>query len=79
MHKVSVAKFRMGDIEDPEVWINDSVLDWQQSQIGQWVMSNSKTLPCLEKKWDTNQFNWLVDIIAEFDDKIYTEYLLRWS
>lgn len=36
-----VHTFRMGDNDDPEIYAAQPIWEWQQSEVGKWVMENS--------------------------------------
>jgi hypothetical protein len=42
---VPVHEFRMGDVEDPDVYAAGPLLDWQKSAAGAWVMEHAVEVP----------------------------------
>ena len=42
--KVVLHEFRMGDCEDPELYLAQPVYEWQQTEIGKWCMDNATDL-----------------------------------
>jgi hypothetical protein len=33
-------EFRMGDVEDPDIFVAAPIYDWQQTEAGKWCMKN---------------------------------------
>ena len=40
-----VHTIKMGDVEDPDLYVADPIWKWQQTEEGQWLMENSKPAP----------------------------------
>ena len=70
--------FRMGDVEDPEIYIAQPLYEWEKTEQGQWVMEH-----CTEPKWTIHpdNANWghRVIISGELDDQDATYYTLKWG
>ena len=45
IHQVVVYRFQMGDVEDPDLYAGESLLKWQQSEAGQFVIKNAIDQP----------------------------------
>ena len=43
--KIVVHKFRVGDVEDPQLYAGAPLYEWEHSEVGQWVMKHSKEQP----------------------------------
>lgn len=42
---VIVHKFRMGDVEDPQLYAAEPLYKWEHSEAGQWIMKHSLDKP----------------------------------
>lgn len=70
---------RVGDVEDPEIWIAEPIHQWQQTEHGQWVMQNAHDL-AYHRQPDPFCMGYQFLIRGEIlDPKKITEYLLRWG
>jgi hypothetical protein len=78
VQKINFHSFGMGDVEDPELYAAQPLYEWQQTEQGQWVMKH-----CLDPQYivrpDANMFGHKIIVYGEVDDKLATEYLLRWG
>ena len=75
--RLIVHKFRLGDVEDPEIYAAEPLYQWQISEQGKWVMENAVDTPewQLSSGWD--YMGYTVVVTAEFEDAKITEWLLR--
>jgi hypothetical protein len=72
-----VHRFRIGDVEDPDVYAAQPLWEWQNSAPGKWVMENAVNTPewRLNTGWD--HLGYACVVTAEFEDEKITEWLLR--
>ena len=72
-----VHRFRIGDVEDPDVYAAQPLWEWQNSSLGKWVMENAVDTPewRLNTGWD--YMGYTCSVTAEFEDEKITEWLLR--
>lgn len=75
-HKVHT--FRMGDVEDPEIYVAQPIYDWQQTEMGKWVMEHSID-PTFHIFADPLNYGYTISITAHITPKRWTEFCLRWS
>lgn len=79
IHTVVVNRFRISEAEDPDLLAGEPLWQWQQSEMGQWVMAKAVQTP----EWHRN--NSLVDwqihyaIVAKLKDVDYTFWQLKWG
>jgi hypothetical protein len=76
---VVVHTFQMGDVEDPDLYAADPMIKWENSEAGQWVMSNAIEVPTWFRMVDPNSFGYRYEIRAKLAGPILTEWLLRFS
>lgn len=73
-----VHDFVMGDCEDPDLYIATPIYEWQQTELGKWVMEHGKD-PTYHIFADPVTFGYKVRITAYVTPKRWTEYCLRFS
>ena len=79
MNKVVVHKFRLSDVEDPEIYAAQPIYEWQQTEVGQWVMAHSKPEPSWNISIDYQSYGYQVRIVAELNDIDTTYYHLKYA
>jgi hypothetical protein len=78
MQKIDFHSFGMGDVEDPELYAAQPLYEWQQTEKGQWVMKHCSD-PRYIVRPDVNTFGHKITVYGEVEDKLATEYLLKWG
>ena len=71
-----VHKFRMGDVEDPDIYVAHPIWEWQQTEHGKWVMEHGRD-PTYHLHADPITYGYMVTITAHIKPKHWTEYCLR--
>ena len=70
--------FNIGDVEDPEIYAAQPILEWQQTEHGRWVMEH-----CPDPKYHIGAAptNWghAVNIYGPLDDYAAVIFLLKWG
>jgi hypothetical protein len=79
IHKVIVKKIRMGDVEDPDLFVADPIYKWQQTDAGRFIMENAEQAPEWHRTIDTNYYGYVYLITAELEEKKLSEFYLRWG
>ena len=77
--KLTVYEFAMGDVEDPELYAAEPLHKWEQSEIGQWVMNNSKTQPVFHVSHNFETYGYKCRVTAELEGKALTFFKLKWG
>lgn len=77
--RVVVHKFSMGDVDDPDLYAAQPLHEWEQSDIGQWVMKNSCETPTWYRMADPVSFGYRYEIQATFMGAALTEWLLKYD
>ena len=78
MKRIVFHTFNMGDVEDPEIYIAQPIYEFQQTPKGQWMMEHGQDL-CYRCDVDYNSYGYTVVLYGEVDDKLATEYYLKWQ
>ena len=79
IHKVTVHKFTVGDSDDPILYAAQPIIDWQNSEQGQWVMEHSVETPEWNRFEDPMNWGHSFYITAKLKEKDYSFYLLKWG
>jgi hypothetical protein len=79
IHDVVVHRFSMGDVEDPDLYASQPIIEWQQSEQGAWVMTHAVESPIWHRMVDHASFGYTYVIRARLKDTDYTFYQLKWS
>ncbi len=79
IHTVKVHEFRMGDVEDPDLYAAQPLYDWQTSEMGEWVMARAVDTPEWHRQTDTLSFGHRYVIIAKLKDIDYTAWQIKWG
>ena len=61
---VIVHTFRLGDVDDPEIYAAEPIWEWQQSPAGCWVMEHAVEKPYWTKRLDYRSYGYEFNIIA---------------
>jgi hypothetical protein len=77
--KINFHTFRMGDVEDVDIYIAQPIYEWQQTEKGRWVMENAHDLT-YHTTSDIAYMGYQVVIRGSISDpRKVTEYLLKWG
>lgn len=79
IHKVVVHRFTMGDVEDPDLYAAEPLYQWQNSEMGQWIMERSVDAPEWHRQPDMMQYGYQYAIVAKLKDVDYTWWTLKWG
>lgn len=80
IHNVIVHRFKVGDVEDPDLYAAQPIITWQESEIGKWVMKHAAEQPM----WHKHQHSYLMwgyqyAITAKLVGKDYTYWMLKYN
>jgi hypothetical protein len=74
-----VHSIRMGDVEDPDLFVAQPIYEWQQTEAGKYVMENSVPTPMWRRSVDMNSYGHQYMIFAYFTPKQLTYYKLKYE
>ena len=68
-----VHRFKMGDVEDAQIYAAGPIMDWQRSECGCWVMEHALQVPEWRTKDDLQNWGSVVEVHADFtpEDEVY--------
>jgi hypothetical protein len=75
--EITVHTFTMGDVEDPDLYAAQPLIEWQDSEDGKWVMEHSVETPCWHRLADPISYGYKYSITAKLQGPRLTEWLLR--
>ena len=76
MRKVFFHSFRMGDVEDPEIYAAQPIYEWQQTEHGQWVLAHCDD-PVFHIGPDYMGFKITLSGLLQEQDAVFHE--LKWG
>jgi hypothetical protein len=79
IHNVVVYKFRISDSEEPDLYAAEPIWNWQESEMGQWVMENAVDKPIWERRVDHNTYGYQYAILAKLREADYLIWALKWG
>lgn len=79
MTRLTVHKFRLGDVDDPEIYAGQPLYQWEKSEQGQWVMEHAIEQPMFYIKPDVEYAGYNVTVVANLTEEDSVLYALRWS
>ena len=79
IHKLVVHRFRMGDVEDPDLYAAEPLIRWQESEMGKWIMERAVDTPEWHRMADVANYGYQYAIVAKLKDIDYTWWTLKWG
>ena len=78
MIKLVVKTLRLGDVEDPEIYLGAAAWDWFQTDHGAWVKERSLDM-VYNQYIDNLSYGYAYNITATFNKEDALIYKLKWS
>jgi hypothetical protein len=79
IHKVIVHRFQMGDVEDPDLYAAQPLWEWQQSEMGKFVMEKSVETPIWHRQVDVANYGHQYAVEAFLKGADYSFWVLKWG
>ena len=79
IYKVIVHQFRMGDVEDPDLYAAQPLWEWQESEMGKWVMERAVKVPEWHRNINYIDYHFEYIVVAKLKDIDYTFWTLKWG
>jgi hypothetical protein len=79
VHSVIVHRFRMGDVEDPDLYAAQPLWEWQQSEMGKWVMERSVETPMWHRNQNPASYHTDYAVQAWLKGADYSFWVLKWG
>lgn len=77
--KITALVIKMGDVEDPDLYIAEPIYEWQQTEEGKWIMEHSKPEPSWFRHIDHHTYGYRYSITAYLKPKDYTYWSLKYK
>ena len=78
MRQITFHSFRIGDVDDPDIYAAQPLWEWQQTEQGQWVLKH-----CCDPKYrygaDQASWGYKVWVYGEVEDQDATFFELKWG
>jgi len=79
VHRVIVYRFRMGDVEDPDLYAAQPLWKWQESEMGKFVMERSVETPIWHRQADVANYGYQYAVEAFLKGVDYSFWVLKWA
>lgn len=79
IHRVVVHRFRVGDVEDPDLYAAQPLWEWQNTEQGKFIIANAIEQPEWQRQLDHNTFSYQYVVIAKLEKKKLSEFYLKWG
>lgn len=79
IHNAVVHRFRIGDVDDPDLYAAQPLYEWQKSEQGEWVMANAIETPMWHRNMDMHMYGLEYAVTAKLKSKDYSFFLLKWG
>jgi hypothetical protein len=76
---ILVHTFRLGDVDDPDLYAAQPLWDWQQTPAGKWVMAHAVKPPYWTRRMDYNSYGYQFNIIARLSEQNQIVWALKWK
>ena len=79
IHKVVVHRFKLSDVEDPDLYAAEPLHKWETSEQGKFVMEHAIDKPEWHRQADPYTYSHQYAIVAELEMKKLSEFYLKWG
>jgi hypothetical protein len=76
---VCVHEIHMGDVEDPDLFVADPILKWQESDAGKFVMEHAVEIPYWTRGTDFTSYGHMYRIVARLSEQNEVFWRLKWG
>lgn len=74
-----VHRFKMGDVEDPDLYAAQPLLEWQNSDSGKWVMNHAVETPIWHRHMNPMSYHTDYAVTAKLTAQDATFFILKWG
>ena len=74
-----VHTIKMGDVEDPDLFVAQPIWEWQETEAGKWIMENSNPAPSWHRNNDLYDYSYVYQIRAYLTHKQLTYWKLKYE
>ena len=76
---VCVHEIRMGDVEDPDLWVAEPIWKWQESEPGRFVMEHAVEKPYWTRHLDFTSYGHVYRVVARLSEQNELFWTLKWG
>lgn len=76
---VMVHSFSMGDVEDPDLYAAGPLYEWQNSEVGQWIMDHAVDKLFWHRSVNPYTYGHNYHIIARLSEQDQLYWTLKWQ
>lgn len=76
---VCVHEIRVGDVEDPDIYVAEPIWRWQESDAGKFVMEHAVDKPYWTRTMDLASYGHMYRIMARLSEPNELFWRLRWD
>lgn len=76
---IVVARLRIGDVEDPEIYLGGASYEWLQTEVGQWAQENSVEPLTYYQYGDPFHWGYTYAITARLSEQNITFFHLKFK
>ena len=76
---VCVHTIKMGDVEDPDIYVAGPIWEWQQTDAGRFIMEHAVGKPYWTQHTDYTSYHLLYRIMARLSESDETFWRLKWD
>ena len=77
--ELKVYEFRIGDVDDPEIYAASPLWEWERTEQGKWVMENAIESPVYYRDVDHVSFGHKFSIRAKLKAQDAVFFKLKWG
>jgi len=77
--ELKVYEFRVGDVDDPEIYAASPLWEWERTEQGMWVMENAVESPVYYRDVDPASFGHKFSIMAKLKAQDAVFFKLKWG
>ena len=78
MRRVLFHSFNLGDVEDPDLYAAEPLYKFMKTPKGKWIKEYCGD-PMYNTMLDPYTYGYKVCVYGDVEDKLATEYYLRWA
>lgn len=79
IHTITAHTFKMGDVEDPDLYAAQPLWEWQESEMGKWIMERAIESPVWHRHADPMGYGYDFAVTAKLKERDYTHWLVKWK
>lgn len=78
-HTIVVHRFKVGDVDEPDIYAASGLWEWQNSPQGEFIIANAVETPTWYKQAGTEFYGYSYAITAKLEKSKLVEYYLKWG